>query len=363
MKKSDSVNHGRRLASGDPRGKVRKTTDQSGHGPVVRGGGIVTSFCRTYSSPMANNRGGTVRYQMPEYFDFAFAMQEVPERDLMPPSSLILSKDIPLAADLRVTSLSDDDREAIRDAAAFRNKGCNEITLRPLLYAVVRDRTKNTEDTNGRLNLALALSRLVTPSTFGLDVWGRADRDVSGTLTRIEIQYGPLAYKGQKEKWWILPEEWEQVGALLRILDAKGPMSWMGLDAVFPKCVANAIRLFGHAAQHGNAQLRYLLLVPALEGMVVPKEGRISYTFKERLTRICGELRFPITENELKGIYKNRSHAAHGGLFRNTESHVLVHYQKLEGMLRAILTKAIKDPVFARAFENNGSLQSRWKVT
>ncbi len=316
---------------------------------------------------MSNRQGGSPRCRMPEDFDFAFAMREVPEHDLNPPASLILDEDIQLAPDLRVTSLNDEDRQAIRDAAAFRNRGCGEITLRSLLYGVVRDRTiHNTDDADGRLDLALALSRLVTPSTLGLDVWGKASRGIDGTLTRIEVGYGPLAYKGEGDKWWVWPAEWTQVRDLFSILDQGARASWLRLDSTFPKCVANAIRLFGHSALHGNAQLRYLLLVPALEGMVVPKQrriGQITRVFRERLKKVCDEIRFPITENELSTIYQNRNDVAHAGLFQNPEPHVLLHCKKLEGMLRAILTRSIQDPSFARAFENNASLQNRWKVT
>jgi hypothetical protein len=296
-------------------------------------------------------------------------MKEAPEAGVNPPTSLILANDVRLAADLRVSSLSEDDREAIRRACEFKQKGIGpEETLRPLTYALIRDigaLDDDGRDWRGRLELALALSRLVRASTLGLEVWGQGSRGLDGVLNRISVNYGASALKAPGAPWWLMPADWEDVARLLGRLDAgTAPTTWLGLDDRLCPRVANAVRLMGKAAFQDTAQLRYLVSVPALEGMVVQGARKgVGRVFRERLLLIADELHHPIAKGDLTTIYDHRSSVAHEGMFRGqTPTDVIEYSTKLDRLLAAILRRCIEDPGFCKAFESPGSVQDRWPV-
>jgi len=296
-------------------------------------------------------------------------MEEVPEQGVNPPPSLVLASDIQLAPDLRVSSLTRVDREEIRRACEFRQKGVGRReTLRPLTYALIRDLgvlEDDDQDWRGRLELALALSRLIRASTLGLEVWGRGHRGIDGELDRISVNYGAPALKAPGAAWWLLPGEWDDVARWLGLLDAgASPISWLGLDDRLSPRVANALRLMGKAAFQDTAQLRYLICVPALEGMVVQGATRgVGRIFTERLLQVANEVRYPIFEDDLAAIYERRSAVAHEGMFRGqTPADVVEYSTKLDRLLAAILRRCIEDPDFCAAFQDLETVQQRWPV-
>jgi hypothetical protein len=211
-------------------------------------------------------------------------------------------------------------------------------------------------DTDLRLRTAITLSRLVHPTSIGLT---HAVRIRTKGEPRENWEIGPRvgepAFVLDLNDNWLIPADIPLLAELIR--------AWNPNTA--PKRLKAAIWYFEMAARAYYVDLRWPLLVTALESLVKIKDERrangrplgSTSAFVGRLTRI-GETdpSLCLPADDLREIYEKRSDLVHALGLVDLHDATQSLYRKLETLTRAFLRKMILDPQFAAHFASDTAL-------
>lgn len=212
-------------------------------------------------------------------------------------------------------------------------------------------------DEDERLQIAIGLSRLVRPTSVGLE----ESAQVWGSLTDAEsfiIRPGPItgpaseAYVADRSRAdWLTPVDAEE----LRML----------LDRYYRVGVPGRVRrgLWHHefAARALDIAARWTSVVTGLEALFNTDSEFVSRQFRERCAAVAAELGIPLTAREAGGAYGQRSLLSHGTVTR-VDQGTLEQYCAIEHLLRETLRRAIEDDNWRARFESDDAVRAAWPV-
>ncbi len=230
----------------------------------------------------------------------------------------------------------------------------------PETYTFVRERESDdgTWDPDGRLRLVIALSRLIHPTSIGLEqsavLTGRIGDDpnrVAVTPGRVSGP-GATAYVTDSDQHnWLTESDATQLRDLLVAYEA----------APLPPRLRRALWFHEFAACTLDGAVRWVLFVTGIEALINVAFDTIAKQFKVRSVGLATECGVPFSKKQANRTYSMRSRVNHGSAtsLPMDELHLLV---ATEHVLRATIRKAILDRTFAALFVDDAAIERRWPV-
>ena len=216
-----------------------------------------------------------------------------------------------------------------------------------------------TWDSDDRLQLCVALSRFVRPTSISLSYAVR----VIGHLTTglHEIIPGPVRGSGG-EAWTATPEhDWLTLDDFreLRVLIA----------AFLPKPFAIGSRLqhamwyHEYAARTYVVDVRLPFIATAVEALVTTSSGSPTRHFIKRLPQLAAQLGLQAISNaDATEMYSLRSNLIHGAKHGGLGTDDLEFYRRMEDVVRLTLKRAVIDDEFRAIFDTAGAIDAAFPV-
>lgn len=218
-------------------------------------------------------------------------------------------------------------------------------------------------DPDGRLNLAIRLSRLVHPTSISCEFTARV-ADPPEVATRV---IAPSHIKGWGAKAQVLDTDADRLtaedAAVLRQLLA------VYNHATTSERLKSALFYFEMVALTKWVDLRWVTLTTACESLIHVDGERdpgnparysgSTNVFVRRMSRLTTLVDgAPLPDDDLRQMYRQRSALAHGLVFTGMTPEKRRLYGSHENALRRILLKAVLDPAFAAFFLTDESIQA-----
>jgi hypothetical protein len=271
-------------------------------------------------------------------------------------------KPLRVDSDLWIAMLDDQLRAWVLDATEPCGRHYHPFRAYTGGYAFIRspapEPVANQEDFDPdlRLRTAIALSRLVHPTSVGLNHAARI-RTCGEPPEKWQIcpRVGDRAFVLDVNDNWLIPNDIPLLGQLL--------LAWNPDTA--PKRIRRALWYFEMAARAYYSDIRWPLLVTALESLVRIKDERrangnpVGSTagFVERLAQIGQtDPALALPETQLTAIYERRSDLVHALAVVDLAGETRSLYRALENLTRAVIRKAILQPTFAAHFASDMAL-------
>jgi hypothetical protein len=228
-------------------------------------------------------------------------------------------------------------------------------------YSFVRVFPRGTDprdfDEDQRLQIAIALSRLIRPTSVALE----ESAQVSGPMNDASVLVvtpGPItgpasaAYVADRERAdWLTPTD----GAALRQL----------LDAFLARGASDRVMrgLWHHenAARSLDMAARWTSVVTGLEALFNTDAEWVTRQFKHRCARVAAELRLALTVKQADSAYRLRSHLAHGAVTR-VDPATLELYVAVERVLRQTLRRGIEADDWRNRLADDASVRHAWPI-
>ncbi len=229
----------------------------------------------------------------------------------------------------------------------------------PQLYAFVRTNpvSMNIWDwqPDQTLELCMALSRLVHPTSFPLTYHAKISLDANGTLAEVI----PLQYHARQTGAWISPRsdrDWltEADAVALKPLVGRLPLH-------LPKRISRAFWFNEFAARNYFAEVRWTLVATGLEALIHTDRHRSGYQFSTRTAKLAAHVGISaFSEDQAARYYDMRSQIAHGQGLKQLTDFDNESYQQAEDVLRLTLRKAILDSALAATFNDSAAVIQNW---
>ena len=231
------------------------------------------------------------------------------------------------------------------------------------LYAFKRpddaDATGLEWDPQRCIEQAIALSRLVHPTSVSLEDTARLFLSPDGENVD-EAVVGPIgdarakAYVSETSRNWLTEDDATRLSG---VVDA-----FYESEETRPERITRALRFHEYAAQSLNLELRWVLVVTALEALINVEETRKRQQFRTRTLGLAEACSVAWTDDDAKEAYRLRSKLTHGQHVNDVgvAGHDL--YCRMEEVLRVALRNGILDPGFADAFADDSCITSRWPI-
>jgi len=240
------------------------------------------------------------------------------------------------------------------EACEQKHYNWNPIPFRSAAYAFIRECPPEVEtkrhnwDWDCCIQRALALSRLIRPTATMLEytarVFFRTDKTVDyihANTNRENVVHGYLA--DPKTIVWLTEVDARCLKGVL--------LSYFQAD--LPGRIRNALWFHEFLHQIFWIEIRWPLLITALEALPHTDRQRSTFQFKKRIPVLCKVLGFAtITEKKAAKAYGIRSGLVHHGGVENPFQEKSL-YQRLESLLRATILRAITDVSFRDHFSNS----------
>jgi hypothetical protein len=212
-------------------------------------------------------------------------------------------------------------------------------------------------DTDQRLQTAIALSRLIRPTSISFRHAARIEYHGDGTF---KCAY-PAWLTGVDPDSWLGPEkdyrDWLIEGEMIQL---KALLSH--LPPALSTRLSRALWYHEYASRTYYGEVRWIKVCVALESMLHTSRTYSKRQFVERVSPMAASLGVPLTIAEATIAYDIRSQLSHGngtGKLSAAEEQV---YLKLERVLRASLKEAILDSTFAAIFTDENTVRSQWPI-
>jgi hypothetical protein len=279
---------------------------------------------------------------------------------------------VQIDGDLWIAALDEELTKWVLDASEPAGRNYHPHRIYTGGYAFIRSNAPAPKPDEGdfdpdmRLRTAVALSRLVHPTSIGL---GHSVRIKTLGETREKWQIVPHTEPGVGENAFVLDvsDNWlvpTDVPALTGLVRAWDPTT-------IPKRIGAALWYHEMAARSYFSDIRWPLLVTALESLVRIKneqdnKGRSVGSTRAFVTRL-GQLgrydpTLSVSEPELIEIYEKRSDLVHALALVAMDEPTKALYRKSERLLRGILRKAIVDAGFANLFVTDKTVSAAFPV-
>lgn len=276
-----------------------------------------------------------------------------------------LDRQIVLATGLVVTPVGPDLRDALYLACDPPGIGRGlSIDLRGHpLYAFMRLDAPREQlygwDPDNRLQMCLALSRLVRPTSVSFRYAARIIGRVGAE--RVMVRPGPVrefgaeAWTSSPERDWLSMADFSELRTMLAAFDSQpfDPRSRVG----------GAFWLFEYASRTRMVDMRVPLVSTALETLLGTGGDRTTRQFIQRLPQLAAKCNLPTISNaEARRMWGLRSGLVHGERRGGLKTEDFERYTRMETVLRVTLKQALKDLVFRAQFENGAAIESAFPL-
>lgn len=271
---------------------------------------------------------------------------------------------IHLSEGLSLERLPSEMAEEVLDAATPRGRDFDATRQFSQRYAFVRHHAPAeptfTFDSDGLLQTALQLSRLVVPNAHDTDYAVRIIDSFYITRPHVIVPLEPHARffaftAGEPPRAWLTDAEGRDLANLLtRFLDVRDGLS---------SRVKHGLWLAEWGARLPYLQLAVINTVTALEALVTTDRSRLRAQFKHRSRAVADELGREIDDALLDRQYSARSEAVHGAFVPVDEPDTQTdELAQLQRVLQLALRRAIEDDDFAAIFASADTIRERWPL-
>ncbi len=267
-----------------------------------------------------------------------------------------------LAQDLWVERLNDDVADMVLDACEPSRYGVTKPgRLDGQHYAFVRDVANKEDipdwDSDMRLQVCVALSRLVRPTSISLRYAARvqytSSREVKAVFPSYITGHAADAYIDENSRDWLDNDDARE---LKQLLDGQ-PLRTL------PERVKRAFWYHEFAARTEPVDVRWTLVSTALEALVHTDREQSTKQFNIRVSKLAAEVGIPtFGQSVASDAYDKRSSLAHGqGLAQFAATERKLYFQ-MESVLRAVLKRAVLNSAFAGIFSTDAGIRSQWLI-
>jgi hypothetical protein len=284
----------------------------------------------------------------------------------------LIKKPMDLGDDLWIGCLDSDLRDQILKAC--QSPGLNYALSRAwgVMYALYRTNPPEDSasqygwDPDGRLSLAIRLSRLVHPTSIDYEYTARViDRTGEQRIIAPShiVGWGTTAYVLDTASNWLTTSDVAELRTLLASHHH---------DSLSER-VKSALFYYEYAALTYFTDLRWVAITTACESLIHidgerdPKDSRryagSTRVFVSRMSHLTGlVLPEPVSDHDLTDMYRQRSALAHGQDFTGFTPEKRRLYGLHENSLRCILKRAVLDPAFAAMFRDDAAIQAAMPI-
>lgn len=226
------------------------------------------------------------------------------------------------------------------------------------LYAFVRARTPRKPvrqfDGDRRLQLCIALSRLIRPTSASFRYAVRIVGDIDG---RFAMYPGPVrdqlanAWTPEPTDNFLTTADMGRLGDLIAAWDRKRPE---------PKSrVNNAFWMYQYAAHTYLVDIRWQIVATALETLLSTSADRSTTSFLNRVPSLARALALPeISRKEASRMWGLRSALVHGARHGGLNDDDFALYGRMEELLRVALRESVLSPTFRATFDTIESINA-----
>jgi len=212
-------------------------------------------------------------------------------------------------------------------------------------------------DSDERLQICMALSRLIYPTTISFEYSARIsyeEDEIHDIIPGPVSGFGAHAYvTRENSRNWLTEAEGQETAALLSAYSR----------ASLPERIRQALWYLEYAFRTHFMDVRWPLICMGFESLIHTDRYRSTKQFSFRVEKLAlevGKSDFP--EQEADEAYTMRSKLVHGKLIRDMEDYKLEIYEALEDILRSVLKKAILYSSFADIFSSDATIRNKWPI-
>lgn len=284
----------------------------------------------------------------------------------------MFAAETPIADDIFISPIDRNLGDLILRACnpAGENFAPTRLGYRPLLAIARRPAPRegglSVFDSDRKLRMAVALTRLIRPTSVGLRYSARIVGDpISGPR---QVCPGPVthmdayAWTSCRDRDWLAPSDASAIGDLCSTYFAlpREPEHGSRLN----RRLTRALYYHEYAAHHREIDVRWTLIATALEALLNTDRARATHQFTSRIPRLAKEVGADeVSSTQANAMYNLRSHLVHGVGLGKTKPKYFAIYAHMESVLRRCLTKCILDPEFAARFDTSDSIDSAYPLT
>ena len=231
------------------------------------------------------------------------------------------------------------------------------------LYSFVREKDAQAApyrwDEDSRLQLCIALSRLICPTSVSLRHAARIRYNSDSSVADIS----PSDIRGvgidtflntPPQRDWLTEPDACRLRDLLHKMYSKPSL----LDRA-----ARALWYYEYAVRTYYVEMRWVLVATGLEALVHVGRFHSTRQFKCRVSQLAGELGVTgMGISEAEQAYVHRSTVAHGQQLHQLLDPDRQLYADMENTLRLAILRAIEDDKFASVLSDPQEIERRWPI-
>jgi hypothetical protein len=231
------------------------------------------------------------------------------------------------------------------------------------LYSFIRDNPPKTHDndlkwdSDQRLQLCLALSRIIHPTSISFKYAARIIANQEGSPRKIipgpVSGFGAHAFVVDTEFNYLTETDAEDLKNLLKAFEYK-PLK---------DPIARAMWYLEYAFRSYEIDLRWTLIATGIEVMIHTERNRSTKQFVDRVQKLSIDVGAgTINKAEAEAMYELRSSLSHGqGLGSITPDKKEI-YKKMEDILRMTIRKAILEASFRDILSDPDQMRNIWPI-
>lgn len=264
-----------------------------------------------------------------------------------------------VASDIELTRVDRDLAEHVMDCCEAQVFGFPKpVRQSPQLYSFVRTANQSGNlwdwkpDHDQRLEMCVALSRLVHPTSFPLEYHVKVSLEENGKLKELLPLVGVYrgAWIAERERDWLTLDDCTDLQKLVARLPLK-----------LPPRLSRALWYNEYAARTYFADVRWTMIATALEALVHTDRRGSTAQFVKRTEKLGSAMNLKkFTATSAARFYDLRSSLAHGQGIGSLRPEEQALYVLGEDLLRAVLSQAILDDQFAATFADDPSIKAHW---
>lgn len=212
-------------------------------------------------------------------------------------------------------------------------------------------------DPNQRLATAVALSRLVHPTSIGFKYSAR----VTYKSNKIGmIVPGPVS--GPLADAYVVPGSYDWLSDDDASVLSRLCVDFAQCSAELPPRLKRAFWNCEYAFALEWVDLRWGVVATALESLIHTDRYRSTRQFVDRVTELADRLSVGFTGADAKRAYDLRSSVAHGQGFQSLDDQTLALYSNMEAVLRCSIRRAIEDATFRDLFLSEDTIRAEFPL-
>ena len=273
-----------------------------------------------------------------------------------------------LAPDVLLGPVEDALAERVADASTRRGENFNPNRIYGFPYAFIHDPAAIAVDNalafdpDARLFAAVAMSRLVQPTSAGFEYCARLRQlpDKSQQIIPVSLYHlNPAAFVIDPGDDWLAPADVPAIAALFAALQ--------DTQVDKPNRVRAALWYHESGSRSYYFDVTWGLFTTGLESLIrikdekTPGGKRVGSTqaFVHRLLMIGAlDPSLGVSEADLRAMYGLRSAIVHGIMPAGADAQSKELLRKKQALLRGILRKALTTPDFAAIFSSDAALKA-----